>query len=248
MESKVIGIIPSRYASTRFPAKPLALIAGKTMIERVYTQAKKSKLLYDVVVATDDERIANEVARFGGKFVMTDLNLNNGTERCAQALDRLGEQVDAIVNIQGDEPIVSPLQIDQLIELISKPDAQIATLRFEIKDFDTICNPNVVKVVGNESHAFYFSRSAIPYVFDNNLLSSSYYKHIGLYAYKTKALQAIVKLPPSHLEVAEKLEQLRWLENGFSIAIASTSLKSWSVDVPEDVAEIERLIKEFDLD
>lgn len=248
MESKVIGIIPSRIASTRFPAKPLALIAGKTMIERVYSQAKKSTLLYDVIVATDDESIANEVARFGGKFIMTDKHLNNGTERCAQALEILGEKVDAVVNIQGDEPIVSPQQIDQLVGLICKPDAKIATLRIEIKDVNMINNPNVVKVVGSDSQAFYFSRSAIPYIFDNNHLSCTYFKHIGLYAYKAETLHSIVKLAPSQLENAEKLEQLRWLENGFPIIIGTTSIKSWSVDMPEDVAEIERIIREFNLD
>ena len=235
---KVIGIIPSRYASTRFPSKPLAMIKGKTMIQRVWEQAWKSKL-DAVVVATDDMRIADEVLKFGGQYVLTDPNHRSGTDRCREALYMLEGQYDAVVNIQGDEPFIDPAQINQVIELIGRDDTQLASLAKRIEDEDELFSPNVVKVVmDKQGNALYFSRNPIPFMRnldrDKWLQKGEFYKHIGLYAYKTETLCQIAEMQSTALEMAESLEQLRWLENGLRIRMGVTQLESLSIDTQED--------------
>lgn len=235
---KVLGIIPSRYASTRFPSKPLAIIKGKTMIQRVWEQAWKSKL-DAVVVATDDMRIADEVLKFGGQYVLTDPNHRSGTDRCREALYMVEGQYDAVVNIQGDEPFIDPAQINQVIELIGRDDAQLASLAKRIEDEDELFSPNVVKVVmDKQGNALYFSRNPIPFMrnldHDKWLQKGEFYKHIGLYAYKTEILCQIAEMQSTTLEQAESLEQLRWLENGLRIRMGITQLESLSIDTQED--------------
>lgn len=235
---KVIGIIPSRYASTRFPSKPLAMIKGKTMIQRVWEQAWKSKL-DAVVVATDDMRIADEVLKFGGQYVLTDPNHRSGTDRCREALYMVEGQYDAVVNIQGDEPFIDPAQINQVIELIGRDDTQLASLAKRIEDEDELFSPNVVKVVmDKQGNALYFSRNPIPFMrnldHDKWLQKGEFYKHIGLYAYKTETLCQIAEIQSTTLEKAESLEQLRWLENGLRIRMGITQLESLSIDTQED--------------
>ena len=241
---KVIGIIPSRYASTRFPGKSLAIIKGKTMIRRVCEQAWKSKL-DAVVVATDDIRIADEVMSFGGRCVLTDPNHRSGTDRCCEALDLLETQYDAVVNIQGDEPFIDPKQIDLLVDLILREDTQLASLAKRIVDADELFSQNAVKVVmDNECKALYFSRNPIPFMrnVDNVewLKKGVFYQHIGIYAYKTEVLRRVARLQPSSLEIAESLEQLRWLENGLSIRMAVTESQNVSIDTPYDLAKAEQ--------
>ena len=236
---KVVGIIPSRYASTRFPSKPLQMIKGKTMIQRVWEQAWKSKL-DAVVVATDDMRIADEVLKFGGQYVLTDPNHRSGTDRCREALYILEDQYDAVVNIQGDEPFIDPAQINQVIELIGRDDTQLASLAKRIVDEDELFSPNVVKVVmDKQCNALYFSRNPIPFMrnldHDKWLQKGEFYKHIGLYAYKTETLCQIAEMQSTTLEMAESLEQLRWLENGLRIRMGITPYESLSIDTQEDL-------------
>ena len=239
---KVVGIIPSRFASTRFPGKPLAMIKGKTMIRRVCEQAWKSKL-DAVVVATDDMRIADEVLTFGGQYVMTDPNHQSGTDRCREALDMLEKQYDAVVNIQGDEPFIDPRQINALIDLISQDEVKIASLARRIFDEDALFSPNTVKVVmDNDRNALYFSRSTIPYLRnvarEDWLSKCDFYQHI--YAYKAETLCQIAEMQPTVLEQAESLEQLRWLENGLSIRMAITQVENISIDLPDDLFKAEQ--------
>lgn len=236
---KVLGIIPSRYASTRFPSKPLQIIKGKTMIQRVWEQACKSKL-DSVVVATDDMRIADEVLKFGGQYVLTNPNHHSGTDRCCEALQIVEEHYDAVVNIQGDEPFIDPEQINQAIDLIGRDDTQIASLAKPISDADELFSPNVVKVVmDKQGNALYFSRNPIPFMRnldqDKWLQQGEFHKHIGLYAYKTETLCQIAEMQPTKLETAESLEQLRWLENGLRIRMGITQLESISIDTQEDL-------------
>lgn len=244
---KVVGIIPSRYASTRFPGKPLAMIKGKTMIRRVCEQAWKSKL-DAVVVATDDVRIADEVMSFGGRYVMTDPNHRSGTDRCCEALDILGNQYDAVVNIQGDEPFIDPRQIDLLVDLISQEDVQLASLARRMDDEEELFSPNTVKVVmDKEGRALYFSRSPIPFMRNVDkeqwLEKGDFYQHVGIYAYKADALRNIAAMQPTALELSESLEQLRWLENGMEIRMAVTDSVNVSIDTPVDLAKAEQLIQ-----
>tara|TARA_B110001452_G_scaffold267496_1_gene277661 strand:+ start:1388 stop:2134 length:747 start_codon:yes stop_codon:yes gene_type:complete len=235
---KVLGIIPSRYESTRFPGKSLIDIMGKTMIQRVYEQAKKSKQLDDLVVATDDQRIFEEVKGFGGSVIITGKHHKNGTERCLEVAESL--QAQFVINIQGDEPFIQPEQIDKLCSIISS-DTDLATLIKRIKDPSDLGNPNLVKVVKSlDDHALYFSRSPIP--FDRSMNKAPtlpskkiYWKHIGIYAYRTEVLSQIVKLEESALEKMESLEQLRWLENGYKIKTAETHFESIGIDTPEDL-------------
>ena len=241
---KVVGIIPARYASTRFPGKPLAVIKGKTMIRRVCEQAWKSKL-DAVVVATDDVRIADEVMGFGGQYVMTDPNHRSGTDRCREALDLLGNQYDAVVNIQGDEPFIDPQQTNLLVDLISREDTQLASLAKRIEDEDDLFSPNAVKVVmDKEGKALYFSRNPIPFMRNVDrmewLKKGVFYQHIGIYAYKAETLRQVAQMQPSHLELSESLEQLRWLENGLSIRMAVTESVNVSIDTPEDLVKAEQ--------
>ena len=234
---KIAGIIPARFASTRFPGKPLVNIGGKTMIHRVYEQASKANTLSEVIVATDDERIYKEVDRFGGKVLMTAKHHQNGTERCAEVAEQL--DADVIINIQGDEPFIQPEQINLLASVFTAgtgiPD--IATLIKEHLLDEELHNPSRIKVVINKYlDALYFSRSIIPFLRETTKAhAATYYKHIGIYAFRKVVLADLVKLPPSHLELAESLEQLRWLENGYRIKCAITTLESVSVDTPEDL-------------
>lgn len=238
---KVVGIIPARYNSTRFPGKPLAMIKGKTMIQRVCEQAWKSKL-DAVVVATDDIRIADEVLKFGGKYVMTDPRHQSGTDRCCEAVQMLEEQYDAVINIQGDEPFIDPRHIDLLVDMISRDDTQLASLVKRVEDAEDLFGSTKVKVVMDKTgKALYFSRNPIPFMqnmaHEKWMQKGRFYQHIGIYAYKTETLHQIAKMQPSALEQAESLEQLRWLENGLSIRMAVVAGESISIDTPDDLAK-----------
>ena len=238
---KFIGIIPARYASTRFPGKPLADMKGKYMIQRVYEQARK--VLDHVCVATDDDRIFNAVQSFGGEVVMTSAQHRSGTDRCFEAYRTLGGHEDVVINIQGDEPFIKPEQIESLIACFDSPQIQIATLvrPFEASEgYEALANPNSPKVVLNERHeALYFSRSVIPYLRGVEpaewLARHTYYKHIGMYGYRADVLGQITCLPQSSLELAESLEQLRWLQNGYTIKVGITTQETIGIDTPADL-------------
>jgi 3-deoxy-manno-octulosonate cytidylyltransferase (CMP-KDO synthetase) len=239
---KSIGIIPARYASTRFPGKPLVDIQGKTMIQRVYEQASKAHL-QQVLVATDDVRILEEVQRFGGQAILTSENHQSGTDRCFEAYCLFNEPYDYIINIQGDEPFIQPEQINLVIDLFSSPLTQLGTLVKKITKATELFNPNSPKVIlDNRQQAIYFSRHPIPFIrgTDENqwLVKHTFYKHIGIYGYRSDILEQITLLPPSNLELAESLEQLRWLQNGFRISTALTSLESRGIDSPDDLNKI----------
>lgn len=239
---KSIGIIPARYASTRFPGKPLADIAGKSMIRRVYEQVIKSKRLDTVVVATDDERIQAHVSAFGAPVMLTAETHQSGTDRCAEVIAAT-PGFDIAINIQGDEPYIDPEQIDLLVDCFLKQEVQIATLIKRIATMDVLFNPNIPKVVIDRTgKAIYFSRQTIPY-FRNAPsqdwpYSHTYYKHIGIYGYRTHVLAELTELPISSLERAESLEQLRWLENGYHIQTAETTFETLAVDTPEDLEKL----------
>jgi 3-deoxy-manno-octulosonate cytidylyltransferase (CMP-KDO synthetase) len=242
------GIIPARYASTRFPGKPLVMIKGKTMINRVYLQA--TKILKHVCVATDDPRIEEEVIRFGGKVIMTSSLHQSGTDRCAEALEKFkviaNTNFDVVINIQGDEPFIQPEQLIKLMHCFDDKGIDIATLVKPFQSKDDIFSPNHVKVVLNKNNrAMYFSRATIPFLRNKDVATwkdnHTYYKHIGIYAYRSNVLDEITKLPPSSLEKSESLEQLRWLENGYVIMAEKTEFESVSVDTPEDLEKLENL-------
>lgn len=240
---KVIGIIPARYASTRFPGKPLVDIEGTSMIMRVYQQASKTSLLNEVIVATDDKRIFDHVLQHGGKAIMTSADHHSGTDRCLEALQKTGKSFDIVVNIQGDEPFIAPEQIEELIHCFDDAAAEIATLTRRIEDPNMLNDPNKVKAVkSNKDFALYFSRQCIP--FQKNIPESdwlkhqSYFLHVGLYGYRSHILHEISQLPVSPLEKSESLEQLRWLENGYKIKIAETKHSSYGVDSPEDLKSL----------
>jgi 3-deoxy-manno-octulosonate cytidylyltransferase (CMP-KDO synthetase) len=235
---KIYGIIPARYASTRFPGKPLAMIFGKPMIQHVWERA--SAVLKDVWVATDDDRIAQAVEHFGGKVVFTSTEHVSGTDRCLEAMDAVCRDADAIINIQGDEPYVHRSQLEKLRELISMPHVEIASLMKKIEDSTTLFDPNKVKVISDlNGRALYFSRQAIPFAKgidpEKWIENGNYFKHLGLYAYKSEALRQIASLQPSSLEISESLEQLRWLENGKNIYLAETGIETPAVDTPADL-------------
>jgi 3-deoxy-manno-octulosonate cytidylyltransferase (CMP-KDO synthetase) len=238
---KTIIIIPARYASTRFPGKPLTHIGGMTMIQRVYEQAVKSGVAKKVLVATDDERIFAHVKNFLGEVVMTSSEHKSGTDRCFEALEKTGENFDVVINLQGDEPFIQPEQLHKLISCFSDSDCRIATLVKKIEKKEDIETPNVVKVVKDvNNNALYFSRSAIPFNRENEI-SPIYFKHLGLYAYLAETLRSITLLQPTSLELAESLEQLRWLENGYKIKVAETELESIAIDTPADLKRAEAL-------
>ena len=247
---RVIAIIPARYASTRFPAKPLAVLGGKMVVERVYEQVKKA--IDKVVVATDDERICDAVLSFGGEVVMTSSEHRSGTDRCAEAYDKLGYEADIVLNIQGDEPFVAPEQIEALIKCFESEKIDIATLvkPFSAEDgIDALENPNSPKVVINEAcEAIYFSRSVIPYLrgVERNewLKHHTFYKHIGIYAFRAETLKEVTTLPTSQLERAESLEQLCWLDNGYKIGVGLTNIETVGIDTPEDLERAEKFLKE----
>lgn len=227
-------LIPARFGSTRFPGKPLADLGGMSMIRRVWEAATECKSHSGIAVATDDVRIQNHVNKFGVS-VMTSLHHLSGTDRCMEAYKKSGFDTDIVVNIQGDEPFIKTEQIMSLVALFENPEVQIATLKKKISDETEIDNPNVVKVVTDkQNRALYFSRSRIPYNREKEI-GSEYFRHIGMYAYRTTTLQEITRLEPSTLELTEKLEQLRWLENGYHIALAETQWQSPAVDTPEDL-------------
>lgn len=238
---KVLGIIPARYASSRFPGKPLIDLKGKTMIQRVYEGAKISTRITEVIVATDDQRIYDEVVRFGGKAMMTNENHPSGTDRCAEVAANFPE-MDVVINIQGDEPLVDFRQLDQLIDAFENPKTDIATLGNLTLTHEDVENPNRIKVVVNAKNtALYFSRSAIPNSYHskgNPLENYPYMRHIGLYAYRSSVLKELTKLEPTSLEKIESLEQLRWLYYGYTIQMVETSIETPNIDVPEDVEKV----------
>ena len=246
---KFIAIIPARYASTRFPGKPLADMGGKPMIQRVYEQVKRA--VHDVWVATDDSRIFETVKAFGGKAVMTSTDHRSGTDRIQEAYSKIGEDFDVVINVQGDEPFIQPEQIESLKECFNSKDVELATLvkPFKKEDgFDVLFNPNSPKVVINkENEAIYFSRSIVPYIRDAHhtewLDKHTFYKHIGMYAYRVDVLKEITQLPQSSLEKAESLEQLRWIENGYRIRVGYTDVETIGIDTPEDMERAIKLLK-----
>lgn len=250
---KFIGIIPARYASTRFPGKPLADICGKSMIERVYIQA--SKELDVVAVATDDDRIADAVKAFGGNVVMTSSEHRSGTDRCFEAYQNLRSDADVIINIQGDEPFIDPSQIAAVKQCFDAPDTQIATLvrRFDpSRGFDALFDNNTPKVVmDNDMNAIYFSRSIIPYVRNYDwkewVDKAEFFTHVGMYAYRAEVLGEITKLQQSSLEIAESLEQLRWVQNGYKIKVGITDCPTIGIDTPADLEEARRLCETLNI-
>jgi 3-deoxy-manno-octulosonate cytidylyltransferase (CMP-KDO synthetase) len=246
------GIIPARFASSRFPGKPLALIGNKTMIQRVYEQT--SKVLELVYVATDDKRIYENVINFGGKAIMTSPDHQSGTDRCAEAVSGIiketGESIDVVINIQGDEPFIKPEQIELLMNCFTSSKVEIATLVRKTEPGEDIFNPNQPKVIlTKEGDAIYFSRAAIPYIRDTDQsrwsMKHVYYKHIGLYAYRTETLNKLTLLQRSPLEISESLEQNRWIENGYKIRTAVTLWETIGIDTPDDLEKAKLLLDHF---
>jgi 3-deoxy-manno-octulosonate cytidylyltransferase (CMP-KDO synthetase) len=246
---RFIVIIPARYASTRFPAKPLALLGGKPVIQRVYEQV--SGVVSDVVVATDDERIYSAVEGFGGRVVMTSSNHKSGTDRCWEAYQKQGEEYDVVINVQGDEPFIAHSQLRAIMDCFNEETTDIATL---VKPFteedgiEALENPNSPKVVlDKQSRAIYFSRSVIPYLRgverEQWLKKHTYYKHIGMYAFRADVLRQVTSLEQSPLELAESLEQLRWLENGYKIGVGISDVETVGIDTPEDLQKAEEFLK-----
>ena len=246
---RFIGVIPARYASSRFPGKPLAILGGKTMIQRVYEQVKT--VLDDVFVATDDQRIFDQVTAFGGKVIMTSPDHKSGTDRIQEAVTKIGGDYDVVVNIQGDEPFIQRSQIETVCHCFDDPDTQIATLGKPFTaemGMEAIENPNSPKIVlDNKGYAMYFSRSIIPYIRGKEKgewpKQYPFLKHIGLYAYRTEVLAEITQLPQSSLEIAESLEQLRWLQNGYRIKVGTTDVETIGIDTPADLERAEEILK-----
>jgi len=244
---KFIGIIPARYASTRFPGKPLAVLGGKTVIQRVYEQA--SSVLEEAYVATDDARIFDAVEAFGGRAVMTRADHKSGTDRIEEAAEKIGTDADVIINVQGDEPFIQRSQIETLMQLFENTETQIGTLGKRFESIDAALNPNSPKIVTDlQGFALYFSRSIIPFVRGQEqtvwLEKYPFLKHLGLYAYRREVLREVTKLPQSPLEIAESLEQLRWLENGYRIRVGLTDVETVGIDTPEDLQRAEEFLKE----
>lgn len=245
---KFIAVIPARYASSRFPGKPLATLGGKMVIERVYEQV--SSVLDEVYVATDDERIYNAVVGFGGKAIMTSDKHKSGTDRIAEAVEKIESKADVVINIQGDEPFIHPDQIRTVMSLFDDNDTEIATLGKPFESMDAADNPNSPKiVVGQNGRALYFSRSVIPFVRGKEhtdwLKYYPFLKHIGLYAYRRETLMKITKLEQTPLELAESLEQLRWLEHGIAVKVGMTNCETIGIDTPEDLQRAEEFIKKL---
>ena len=239
---KFIAIIPARYASTRFPGKPLAVLGGKTVIQRVYEQAVS--ILPEAWVATDDERIFQAVEAFGGRAVMTRSDHRSGTDRIEEAAQKIGTDADVIINIQGDEPFVQASQLNTLMQLFDHTDTQIGTLGKRFDSMDAVTNQNSPKIVcDKDGFALYFSRSVIPFVRGEEqttwLQHYPYLKHLGIYAYRREVLHAVTQLPPAPLEVAESLEQLRWLYNGYRIRVGLTDVETVGIDTPDDLKRAE---------
>jgi 3-deoxy-manno-octulosonate cytidylyltransferase (CMP-KDO synthetase) len=243
-----VAIIPARFASTRFPGKPLAILGGKPVIQRVYEQSKK--VFENVFVATDDDRIYDAVEQFGGKAIMTSPNHKSGTDRCYEAYQKCGIETDVVVNIQGDEPFIHQSQLLTIKELFLQPETDIATLVKPFAydtSFDVLSNPNSPKVVVDDNwNALYFSRSVIPYLRGKETETwaseHTYYKHIGLYAFKSDVLGKVTSLEQAPLEIAESLEQLRWLSAGYTIKVGKTNVETIGIDTPEDLAAAEKFL------
>ena len=244
---KFMAIIPARYASTRFPGKPLAVLGGKTVIQRVYEQV--SSVLSEVYVATDDQRIYDCVEGFGGKAVMTREDHKSGTDRIEEAVEKIGTDADVIINVQGDEPFIQPSQVETLMHLFDASETQIGTLGKLFESMEAVENPNSPKIVtDNRGFALYFSRSVIPYIrgIERNDWFGQYpfLKHLGIYAYRREVLAEITRLPQSSLEKAESLEQLRWLQNGYRIRVGLTDVETIGIDTPEDLQRAEQFLLE----
>lgn len=243
---KFIAVIPARYSSSRFPGKPLAVLAGKPVIQRVYEQV--TKVLSEAWVATDDERIYNTVSDFGGKAVMTRQDHKSGTDRIEEAVEKIKTDADVIVNIQGDEPFIQPSQIETVCKQFDNPSTQIATIGKPFTSMEAVENPNSPKIVTDvNGFALYFSRSVIPYVRgveEKEWLSHfPFLKHLGIYAYRREVLRQITRLPQSPLEKAESLEQLRWLQNGYRIRVGITNVETVGIDTPDDLRRAEEFLK-----
>lgn len=243
---KFIGIIPARYASTRFPGKPLALLGGKPVIQHVYE--KVAAVLEAAYVATDDERIYDAVKSFGGQAVMTRTDHKSGTDRIEEAIEKIGGEWDVVVNVQGDEPFVAKSQLDTICHCFDDPTTQIATLGKPFESMEAVQTPNSPKiVVDNMGFAMYFSRSVIPYVRGKEesswLTHYPFLKHLGIYAYRKDVLRQVTQLPQSSLEIAESLEQLRWLQNGFKIKVGTTDVETVGIDTPQDLERAEEFLK-----
>lgn len=244
-----IAIIPARFASTRFPGKPLAVLGGKTVIQRVYEQV--STVLDHVYVATDDQRIYDAVMQFGGRAVMTRTDHKSGTDRICEALDKIGGHYDVVINVQGDEPFIQPSQIRTVMAAFDDPTTQIATLGKRFDSIEAVENPNSPKIVtDNAGFALYFSRSPIPFVRGKEhtqwLAAYPFLKHIGLYAYRANVLREVTHLPQSSLELAESLEQLRWLQNGYKIKVGLTDVETVGIDTPDDLRRAEEFLAHRD--
>ena len=245
--SSLIGIIPARYASTRFPGKPFALIRGVSMLQRVYEQSIKTKHLDEVIIATDDKRIAEHASEFNAPCVVTKDTHPSGTDRCFEAFQLFGKKFDYVVNIQGDEPFLHPEQIDSLAKACDG-ETEIATQMIRCKNHEVLFDKGEVKIVlDKDKHALYFSRSVIPAIKNadekNWHTLFNYYRHVGMYAYRADILEKITALAPGALELAESLEQLRWLENGFKINCVETDYDSHCIDTPEDIEKVLKLMK-----
>lgn len=243
---KFIGIIPARYASTRFPGKPLALLGGKPVIQHVYE--KVAAVLEAAYVATDDKRIYDVVKSFGGQVVMTRTDHKSGTDRIEEAIEKIGGEWDVVVNVQGDEPFVAKNQLDTICHCFDDPTTQIATLGKPFESMEAVQNPNSPKIiVDNMGFAMYFSRSVIPYVRGKEMSSwlthYPFLKHLGIYAYRKDVLRQVTQLPQSSLEIAESLEQLRWLQNGFKIKVGTTDVETVGIDTPQDLERAEEFLK-----
>ena len=243
---KFIGIIPARYASTRFPGKPLALLGGKPVIQHVYE--KVAAVIEAAYVATDDERIYDAVNSFGGHVVMTRADHKSGTDRIEEAIEKIGGEWDVVVNVQGDEPFVAKSQLDTICHCFDDPTTQIATLGKYFESMEAVENPNSPKIiVDNRGFAMYFSRSVIPYVRGKEqetwLAHYPFLKHLGIYAYRKEVLRQVTRLPQSSLEIAESLEQLRWLQNGFKIKVGTTDVETVGIDTPQDLKRAEEFLK-----
>jgi 3-deoxy-manno-octulosonate cytidylyltransferase (CMP-KDO synthetase) len=245
---KFTAVIPARYASTRFPGKPLAILGGKTVIQRVYEQA--ASVLSEVYVATDDERILSAVEAFGGRAIMTRADHKSGTDRIEEAVEKTGTQADVIINVQGDEPFIQPSQIKTLMALFDDPQTQIGTLGKRFDSMDAVNNPNSPKIVtDHRGFALYFSRSVIPFIrgveSDEWLSHYPFLKHLGVYAYRREVLAEVTRLPQGQLEKAESLEQLRWLENGYRIRVGLTDVETVGIDTPADLERAEQFLAQW---
>ena len=246
---KYIAVIPARYASTRFPGKPLAMLGGKTVIQRVCEQV--ASILPEVYVATDDERIFRAVEAFGGRAVMTRTDHKSGTDRIEEAVEKIGTLADVVINVQGDEPFIQPSQVETLMHLFDNPETQIGTLGKPFETVEAVKNPNSPKiVVDNKGFALYFSRSVIPYirgVEESQWLGHyPFLKHLGIYAYRREVLAKVTRLPQGRLEKAESLEQLRWLENGYRIRVGLSDVETVGIDTPEDLSRAEQFLAQRD--